>query len=102
MQHEQEHKALKAEIDLHTKKIASITENADNIAAYESHLERRKSAYQHFVSLGNWINSELNNLSQKKKLVVHEDDPSCPLCEQNLSASRRRFLKLNLEKQEAF
>ena len=33
---------------------------------------------------------------------MHEDDPSCPLCEQNLSASRKRFLKLNFEKQESF
>src|SRR5439155_10762716 len=33
--------------------------------------------------------------------LVHEDDPSCPLCEQNLSASRKRFLKLNFAKQES-
>ena len=29
-------------------------------------------------------------------MVHDEDDPSCPLCEQNLSASRRRFLKNRL------
>jgi len=72
-----------------------------DLAPAESFLEKRKAAYQHFVSLGNWINSELNSIINKKKLV-HEDDPSCPLCEQNLSASRKRFLKLNFEKQESF
>ena len=80
---------------------ATITQNADTIAQEETHLEKRKAAYQQFVSLGNWINNELSSLANKKKLV-HEDDPSCPLCEQNLSAARKRFLKLNFEKQESF
>ncbi len=81
--------------------LSKITVTAETVATQESHLEKRKSAYQHFVSLGNWINSELNSLVNKKKMV-HGDDSSCPLCEQNLSASRRRFLKLNFEKQESF
>lgn len=92
---------LSAEITAHEKAVASIVQKPDTIALAEAHLEKRKAAYQHFVSLGNWINSELASLSNKKKLV-HEDDPSCPLCEQNLSASRKRFLKVNFEKQESF
>jgi exonuclease SbcC len=92
---------LAAQIKTHEQELSKIKINAQDIAHKEAHLEKRKAAYQHFVSLGNWINTELNNLVQKKKLV-HEDDPSCPLCEQNLSASRRRFLKLNFEKQESF
>lgn len=92
---------LITQIKAYEQDIAKIKINAQDIAHREAHLEKRKAAYQHFVSLGNWINSELNSLNNKKKLV-HEDDPSCPLCEQNLSASRRRFLKLNFEKQESF
>jgi exonuclease SbcC len=93
--------ALAAQIITHEQTLSGISQKPEAIALSEAHLEKRKSAYQHFVSLGNWINSELNSLSNKKKLV-HEDDPSCPLCEQNLSASRRRFLKVNFEKQESF
>lgn len=88
-------------IIIHQKALLKITQKPDAIACAEMHLEKRKAAYQQFVLLGNWINNELNSLSHKKKLV-HEDDPSCPLCEQNLSASRRRFLKVNFEKQESF
>lgn len=92
---------LAAQITAHQQALSKITHNTDAVARTEAHLEKRKAAYQQFVSLGNWINSELNSLAQKKKLV-HEDDPSCPLCEQNLSAARKRFLKLNFEKQESF
>src|SRR5579872_74084 len=89
------------QIAANQKEVALITHNTQQCAQAEAHLEKRKAAYQHFVSLGNWISSELQSLLNKKKLV-HEDDPSCPLCEQNLSASRKRFLKGNFEKQESF
>jgi len=98
----------KDEIDVTTdiatqeKELAILEQTPDNVAAHEAQLEKRKATYHHFVSLGNWINSELNGLANKKKLVHKEDDPSCPLCEQNLSASRKKFLKLNFEKQESF
>ena len=64
-------------------------------------MEKRKAIYQQFVSSGNWLSKELSGLAQRKKLI-NEDDSSCPLCEQNLSASRRKFLKLNFEQQESF
>ena len=65
----------------------------------EALLEKRKAIYQRFVALGNIINNQLQTSVQKKKLVQHVD-PSCPHCEQNLSASRRRFLKAHLDRQE--
>ena len=58
----------------------------------EEQFEKRKNTYQHFAALGNLLARELKSLEQKEQLV-HGDDPSCPLCEQNLSASRKRFLK---------
>lgn len=100
-QYTQESAAIASHITQHQQELSCITQTNDTVAHQETHLERRKAAYQQYVSLGNWINSELNSLSNKKKLV-HEDDPSCPLCEQNLSAARKRFLKLNFEKQESF
>ncbi len=85
----------------HEQELAALQQHPDELAHHEAQLEKRKAMYQNFVSLGNWINSELNSLANKKKLV-HKDDPACPLCEQNLSASRKKFLKLNFEKQESF
>lgn len=93
--------ALATQIKTYEQELSKITCNAQNIAQADAQLEKRKATYQHFVSLGNWINSELSSLINKKKMV-HGEDSSCPLCEQNLSASRRKFLKLNFEKQESF
>lgn len=89
------------QIEKAEKEHAAIQIKPEEVTRAESLLEKHKAHYQQFVSLGNWISAELNSLSQKKKLV-HEDDPSCPLCEQNLSASRRKFLKANFDKQESF
>ncbi len=98
----QEESLLTADIVIQEKELAILEQTPNDVAAHEAQLEKRKATYHHFASLGNWINSELNSLANKKKLVQKEDDPSCPLCEQNLSASRKKFLKLNFEKQESF
>lgn len=64
--------------------------------------EKRKEHYQQFIAQGNWVKKELDGLQQKKLLVHNEEAPSCPLCEQNLSASRRRFLKNKFAHTEQF
>src|SRR5581483_6448575 len=55
-----------------------------------------------FVAQGTWTKQELEALVQKQQLVHNDDNPSCPLCEQNLSATRKRFLKKRFEDQEQF
>ena len=55
--------------------------------------EKRKAYYQNWITLGNLLAGELQNMNRKKQLSQDETNPCCPLCEQNLSASRRRFLK---------
>lgn len=95
------HRALATQITALKQELIQLTQQPHDIGHAEAQLERRKNIYQQFVASGNWINSELNSCNNRKKLI-HEDDPSCPLCEQNLSASRRRFLKANFEKQESF
>jgi exonuclease SbcC len=76
---------------------------ADLLNTYDDHLketalleaifDKRKTFYQKWAAQGNMINTELGALQQKDTLVHDDQDPSCPLCEQNLSASRKRFLK---------
>jgi len=90
-----------SQITTHKKTLTAVPQKQQIIVATETHLEKRKAVYQHFVSLGNWINTELTTLSNKKKFALGQD-PSCPLCEQNLSASRKRFLQANFLKQENF
>jgi exonuclease SbcC len=64
--------------------------------------EKRKDFYQRFVTYGNMLTTELEGLTHKQHLATDDDDPCCPLCEQNLSAARRRFLKTKFAKQESW
>ncbi len=63
--------------------------------------EKRKNVYQQFVVRGNLLRAELDNFKQKQALAC-DDNPSCPLCDQNLSASRRKFLRNKFSKQQLF
>ena len=67
----------------------------------EAQFEKRKNMYQQFVAKGTWLRSELDSLKQKHEFA-HDDNPSCPMCEQNLSASRRKFLRNKFVKQQTF
>lgn len=54
--------------------------------------EKRKSFYQKYSAHGTMLHQKIKNLMQKQALVNDGEAALCPLCEQNLSASRRRFL----------
>lgn len=58
--------------------------------------EKRKSFYQKYSAHGTMLHQKIKNISQKQALVNEGQEASCPLCEQNLSASRRRFLQQQL------
>jgi len=66
----------------------------------EKQFTRRKEYYQRFIAQGNLATQQLNSLHQKELLSHDENNPSCPLCEQNLSASRKRFLKTKFIEQK--
>ncbi|MCL4229548.1 SMC family ATPase [Candidatus Dependentiae bacterium] len=76
--------------------------NGQDVSKIEQQFEKRKSFYHHYRSQGIWITNELELLQQKKKLSHDDHNPSCPLCEQNLSASRKKFLQQKFHTQERF
>ncbi len=59
----------------------------------EIQFDKRKAFYQFCIAQGNMLATELKNIEQKNTLVHDDENPSCPLCEQNVSASRKRFLR---------
>lgn len=81
------------------KAAASLQSAFENQTAQ---FEKRKAAYQKFITQANQLKTELNNIASKDALVHNDKDPSCPLCEQNLSASRRKFLKTKFTKDQQF
>ncbi len=63
--------------------------------------EKRKEAYHSFVAQKNMLQSEQEGLANKQGMV-QDEDPSCPLCEQNLSAARKKFLRNKCVKEATF
>ena len=70
------------------------------VAIEEQQFEKRKSFYQKYGAHLNFLKTELQQLDQKQQFSHDDSNPSCPLCEQNLSASRKKFLKTKFAKQE--
>jgi DNA repair protein SbcC/Rad50 len=64
--------------------------------------ERYKEYYQKWIEQGNWVARELKSLQDKQHLSQDSTNPSCPLCEQNLSQARKRFLYKKFADQEHF
>ncbi len=83
-----------------TKRHEELWKLLEGSAKLEAQFEKRKTYYQKYVALGNMVTAELAALQQKQKLVHDDTNPSCPLCEQNLSASRKRFLKSSFAENE--
>ena len=100
-QYEQEQKHIQQTLQTMHKQQPKKVDN-EQLLMQKEQFEKRKNAYQHFATLGNLLQKELDNLEQKKRFTHDDNNPSCPLCEQNLSASRRRFLKKKFTKQERF
>lgn len=71
-------------------------------AALRLSYERAKEFYQRWLEQGKWVAQQLQQLETKKTLSHDQDNPSCPLCEQNLSQARKRFLQKKFVHEESF
>ncbi|MEX0940907.1 MAG: AAA family ATPase, partial [Candidatus Babeliales bacterium] len=75
-----------------TNHIQKYKELSQQCALIEKQFEKRKNYYHLWVARANSLKQENQGIDQKHLLVKDTSNPSCPLCEQNLSASRKRFL----------
>lgn len=100
-QHQQQHKELTeiAAAIAHSQQMIQKEQPTD-VVKIEQLFEKRRTHYQQWIAQANWIKNEYDQIEQKKSLVNDLDSPSCPLCEQNLSATRKKFLKHKLVKNE--
>ena len=90
------------------KTVETLQQTADptlfiaDTAALEKQFERQKTFYLQWVERGKQATQELQSLGHKQLLSDDATNPSCPLCEQNLSLARKRFLAKKFEHQEQF
>lgn len=61
--------------------------------------EQKKALYHSFVEQGRALHQEQTTITSKQHLSEDQENPSCPLCEQNLSQARKRFLSKKFEQQ---
>lgn len=106
---ERQQKNLAMELNQHQKEIESSSlelksyeVNTAYVQNQETQFEKRKRFYHQWVAQANLIKTEKDGLDQKQELIHDENNPSCPLCEQNLSASRKKFLKTKFAHQDQF
>ncbi len=92
--------ALKEVVTEQAQLATQITE-AIALEPLQNQFEKRKEHYHHWIAQANMMSAQLNATGKKNMLVIDEESPSCPLCEQNLSAARRRFLKKQFEEDAA-
>lgn len=98
---------IKEEAKKITEEIKKLEEEKKNLAIspsaiqkIEQQFEKRKQHYHKWIAQANSCKVELSALEQKQQFTHETDNPSCPLCEQNLSASRKRFLHQKFEDQQ--
>lgn len=91
-----------------TKIVAILNTEEENNSYYkniqeiiktkEKEIDRKKTVYQKIVAYGNVIADKQKELVLKIDATNDIHNPSCPLCEQNLSLARKRFLRAKVEK----
>lgn len=99
---EQEQSALQRTIQELTTTIQNSEQLHSDTARIEQQFEKRRTQYQLWIAEGNWLAAEQKSIAEKQRLTQDDHNPSCPLCEQNLSASRKRFLKQAFAKRDQF
>ncbi len=96
--------AITKDISEKEKNVAAVTKKIiapKEYAGMQAQFEKRKETYYAFVAQRDRYATEQHTLI-KKQSMVSSDDPSCPLCEQNLSAARKKFLKNKCGKEARF
>lgn len=99
---DQELSALQKNIQELTVTIEKSEQLNSDTTRIEQQFEKRRTQYQLWIAEGNWLAAEQKSIAEKQRLTQDDQNPSCPLCEQNLSASRKRFLKQAFAKREQF
>ncbi len=83
-----------------TQELQTLQKQCKNVAAITKQFEKRKEHYQRYVAQHNLIANELKKSADKQNVMHDLTNPSCPLCEQTISAQRKRFLQKKCDQQD--
>jgi len=91
---------LENELKTVTYSIKEIQQLRDFFEKDKQLFDKRKEAYQRYKAEGALRSTQLKELKQKQLLACKTQTASCPLCEQTVTASRRRFLDNKFSQEE--
>jgi exonuclease SbcC len=91
---------LRATHKLHDENYQKLKAALKNKELVTQQFEKRKDYYHRWNAQYQMIHTELAQYEHKKMMTEDSTNPSCPWCEQNLSAARKRFLRNKLDKNE--
>lgn len=92
----QKHTTLTHELLSLQKSKKELEASVRDFPATKKQFEKRRTFYQTLISKGNWLKNTLQESDQKKHIVDDISSPSCPLCEQLLTAKRKQLLGAKL------
>lgn len=76
--------------------ISELAAQHTNAELLQKKFDKRKETYQRWTAIGNMLRSEQHAELKRLQLTQDIQNPSCPLCEQTLSGSRKRFLEAKI------
>ncbi|MBL4587713.1 SMC family ATPase [Candidatus Babeliales bacterium] len=80
----------------------TIRQATDEQRSFEEKFEKRKSFYHMFVQKLQFFDKSKDDLQEKKTRLEQQSSTNCPLCDQLVTAARKKFLYNTLVKQEKF
>lgn len=83
-----------------TKIIAAQAQQQELTAKTRQQFEKRKQFYHTLLQRGTSLTSQCKELEHKQSITINQHNPACPLCEQMLTAQRKKFLVQQLSKQD--
>ncbi|HTM05665.1 MAG TPA: SMC family ATPase [Patescibacteria group bacterium] len=98
-QQQEELQKITTLIGTQEKNDSTITELQNIISTLEKKIDVKKIGYQKLVAHGNMLATKKKELSVKIQTTYNIQNPSCPMCEQNLSLARKKFLRSKFEKE---
>lgn len=86
------YQSAQQELSRHTPTVAQLPTIINQITILEKKIERARAYYHRWITTGNAGVAQSQDITRKHAMINHDNNPCCPLCEQNISAGRRTFL----------
>jgi len=97
----EQEKSLRISLSSAESELKNAEKGIKNLPVIKAQFEKRKSYFHQWASRAQSMHKEIEQIRHKLELTQGAANPCCPLCEQNLSASRKKYLRAKLMEHES-